>query len=451
MKSEVTPLDKPAVGDVFLPGSKSIVNRVLLMAAMAKGKTRLSNLLFSDDTEAMIAGLESLGVTFELERDAATIEIDGCDGIFPNQNADVFCRESGTMTRFIIPMLAAQPSGTFHVDGSERMRARPLAGCLKGLEAFGAEIEFHETPYAMPLTIHAKGLHGGEFQPPMSESTQILSGLAMAAPYFCRTELSQGHHPDDASQELRHPDDAKRPSGPIRTALKAKNLNQKPYIQMSLRLMEIFGASVTSDSDGVIIQQGGYTGRDYVIEPDLSTSSYFFAAAALTQGRVSVHHIPGNPLQGDIRFLEVLAQVGCDVSRQGNVVTVQGPRKLKGISVNMRNFSDTFMTLSAMACFADGPTTITDIAHTRLQESDRIEAIATGLRILGAKVETFEDGLTITPSQMHGGEVSGFNDHRIAMSLGLVGLMIPGVVIDGADCVKKTCPDYFERVNRFGI
>ena len=421
MNQTIVPLKAPVNADIRLPGSKSIVNRVLLITAMASGKTTLHNLLFSDDTEAMLSGLEALGVAFELDREKAQIVIEGCDGAFPNQSAKLYCRDSGTMTRFLIPMLAAQRSGTFYVDGSARMRERPIKGALDCLKALGAEIEFHEAPDQMPLTIHAKGITGGTIAPPVHESTQILSGLAMAGVY-AKSAIT------------------------LEWANAKKAIQNKPYIQMSLDLMAEFGGTYAVLEDAIRIQAGGYRGKRYDIEPDLSTASYFFGAAALTGGEVRVHHIPPKPLQGDVRFLAVLSQMGCTVNHVGTTVTVNGPKVLKGVDVDMRNFSDTFMTLSALASFAQGETRIRNIAHTRLQESDRIEAISAGLKILGADVTAFEDGVRIKPASLHGGVVSGCNDHRIAMSLGLIGLMIPGVEISGAECVKKTCPDYFKRM-----
>ncbi len=434
---EITPIASPFIRKMDLPGSKSIVNRVLLLASLAEGESFFRNFLLSDDTEAMLESLQRLGVRVELNRGRKELRVYGCGGEFPHKKVDLFTRDSGTTTRFLIPILAAQETGEFTISASERMSARPLQPLLKAIEALGGVIHYHDKPYALPLTIYARGLLGGSLEVSVEESTQFLSGLLMASPFF-KSSIFLSSHRQKHSEDL--------------ALIKTHN---QSYVKLTAQLMEKFGAKIKKlDSDntggqGILTLPGQYQNQEnFYIEPDISTASYFFAAAVLTGGEVEISNISLDSTQGDIQFLEILKLMGAEVLGKPDSILVKGNslKSLKGLSVNMRDFSDTFMTLAALACFAEGPTEICGIAHTRFQESNRIEAVASGLRLLGARVEIFEDGLKIYPQRLHGGLVSSFNDHRIAMSLALIGLKVPGVQILNPECVKKTCPDYFERL-----
>ena len=472
---EIQPLETPFHAVMDLPGSKSITNRALLLAAVSEGETLLQNFGLCDDTEAMLEGLKSLGVNFCLNREKKEIRIQGCSGIFPHSKADIFTRDSGTMTRFLIPMLAIQKEGAYRVSASERMTKRPLRELLKALETLGANIEYLDQPYSMPLIIHARGLRGGEVRVSTLESTQFLSGLLMAGGFAkgllnIRVIGKEGKEisvievgPESGISIMKPLPNPHSESG-FESILEESH-NQS-YVKMTIKMVEKFqrkkrvkdqaGIEVEVDSvvdkinsvkENIALGEMGVIKGEFsvfAIEPDLSTASYFFAAAVLTGGEVEILNIPPHPLQGDIQFLDVLSQMGALVVRNSKSVVVRGGEALKGIPlINMRNFSDTFMTLAAIASFADSPTEIRGVAHTRLQESDRIEAISTGLIKLGAHVEVFEDGLKIFPAKLHGGVVDSYNDHRIAMSLALVGLKVPGVIISQFECVNKTCPRYF--------
>ncbi|QLE79725.1 3-phosphoshikimate 1-carboxyvinyltransferase [Francisella sp. Scap27] len=410
----------PISKQVYLDGSKSIANRVLIIAAMAKGEVKLSNLPNSADVLACVQALKELGCKLEHDRQAKSLIIQGCDGVFPNSQAEIFCNESGTLTRFIIPMCATQDNASYHVKATTRMMDRPLADLLVPLESLGMKASYHTKNHSMPLTINANSLAGGTVSVDGKKSSQFASGLLMAAPY-------------------------------MQDGLKLKSItnHKQPYLEMTAKVMAEFGVQVCIDGSDYSTDKTSYVSPlEYVVEPDVSTASYFWALAAITNSKIKVMNITKNSKQGDIRFLEVLEQIGCSVNYCDDGVEVIGTENLNGITVNMRNFSDTFMTLAAIACFADSDTHISGLTHTRGQESDRVSAMAEGLTKLGVYVETTEDTLLISParSNLRSAEVDSHNDHRIAMSLALLGLKQEGVMVTNAQAVTKTCPDYFERM-----
>lgn len=406
--------------EVYLDGSKSIANRVLIIAAMAKGETKFSNLPNSADVLACVEALKELGCKVKHDQQTKSLAIQGCDGIFPNQQAKIFCNESGTLTRFIIPMCTVQCDGKYHIKATQRMMERPLADLLVSLEKLGMKAEYYQLNYSMPLTIFSNSLFGGKIDVDGKKSSQFASGLLMAAPY-----MQDG------------------------LSLESITNHKQPYLEMTAKVMAEFGVDVSIDNNAYKVSKTSYISpSQYTVEPDVSTASYFWALAAITGSSIKVMNITKDSKQGDIRFLEVLDQIGCKVEYFSDGIRVTGVTNLQGIKINMRNFSDTFMTLAAIACFADGDTYISGLTHTRGQESDRVDAMAEGLTKLGVYVETTEDTILISPSRsnLHAGEVDSHNDHRIAMSLALLGLKQDGVVINNAQAVSKTCPDYFERM-----
>lgn len=424
MQNQLPQTLKPINASVVLPGSKSLCNRALLIAAMSNGMTRLENMLFSDDVLACLDVLKSLGYQLEIDQVQRIVKCEGTGGIFPNQEARLYCHEAGTLTRFILPICAAQISGQYYVHASPRMMERPISPVFRTLEKLGLMAEYHSNNEKLPATIHAKGLdaQGQVLSMPSNESSQFLSAMLLASPL-----IQGGLH------------------------IRSEATHIQPYVAMTVKLMAQFGVQVIYDG-GVYTTEPHqfYQARNYSVEPDVSTASYFWALAALTQGRIKVMHTDYDSMQGDIQFLNVLKAMGCQVVVEPDGIVVIGSEHLHGVEVNMRTFSDTFMTVVAVACFADSPTKITGIAHTRLQESDRVEAMRQGLQILGIYVETTEDSIYIDPARSHlrSGIVSGCNDHRIAMSLALLGIRQAGIVVDGAQCVSKTCPDYFERMHK---
>ncbi len=408
---------EPTCIKVGLPGSKSLTNRALIIAAMASGKTVLKNVLFSDDIDACLEALLMLGVKINVNRGERIVTLVGASGHGFVSDVTLNARDAGTVSRFLLPACSAM-EGKYKFIASQRMCQRPMDALLDVLVRQGVDIVYENQVGHLPLFVSSSGLSGGRYVIPGVKSSQFLSGLLIASPY------------------------AKSP-----TMLISNVEHQQPYVMMTINVMRSFGVNVECVGNAYHIDNHQvYKGCNYTIEPDISTATYFWALAALTGGQVTVKNISFDSLQGDIQFLGLLAEMNCSVSETDEGICVTGSGVLKGVNANLRTFSDTFMTVAVLACFADSKTHLTGLSHTRLQESDRVECMAKGLRVLGAKIETSDDSITIFPSRMNAGVVDGCNDHRIAMSLALVGVKVDGVKVKGAECVKKTCPDYFERM-----
>jgi 3-phosphoshikimate 1-carboxyvinyltransferase len=414
---------KPVVGRIRPPGSKSITNRALVCAALAEGPSTLRGALDSDDTRVMVEALKSLGLTVEHDRARQTIRVVGCDGRIPASKADLFIGNSGTTVRFLTAMLALG-NGRFRLHGTPRMHERPIQDLIDSLAALGCRATSETGNGCPPVVVEARGLPGGTARVRSDVSSQFLSGLLLAAPYA---------------------------TSPITLEVAAALVSQ-PYVTMTLDVMRAFGVDVAAAGDlkSFTIPGGRYSAREYDVEPDASAASYFFAAAAVTGGEVTVEGLTRRALQGDVALVDVLAQMGCEVRESADGLTVRGPRRLRGVDVDMNPISDTVQTLSVVALFADGPTTIRGVAHIRHKETDRIAAPSAELRKLGAIVVEREDGLTITPPADggRGAEIDTYDDHRMAMSFALAGLRIPGVVIRDPGCTAKTYPEFFADLRR---
>jgi 3-phosphoshikimate 1-carboxyvinyltransferase len=424
-KLTVEPLCRPPEASVRVPGSKSITNRALVLAALAShgGECVLSGVLRSEDTEVMVASLRALGFSVYPDWDADVIGIlppkSGTASVVPAGAAELFVANSGTSMRFLTALVSLG-HGSYRIDGVARMRERPLDDLLAALRQMGVDVESERGNGRPPVVVRAKGLAGGRVTIRGDVSSQFLSGLLMASPYA------------GANVEIAV-------DGP---------LVSRPYVDMTVAMMRQFGAAVDVCKGGFVVLGGQrYVPQNYEVEPDASSAGYFWAAAAIAGGEVEVPGLPARSLQGDVRFVEVLEEMGCRVARCPAGVSVYG-RRLHGIDVDMNDISDTVMTLGAVACFAEGPTTIRNVAHIRHKETDRLAALATELRRVGAGVEEFADGLTITPGSLHGAEVETYNDHRMAMSLALVGLRVPGVVVKNPGCVAKTYPGFFTDLDK---
>jgi len=419
---EIAPLTNTPGATVTVPGSKSITNRALVLAAGTPMDVpcRLTGALRSEDTEVMVAAIQQLGIEVRPEWDAAEPSVlfpfRERSGI-PARSADLYVANSGTTMRFLAAMVATG-EGRYRLDGIPRMRERPIQDLLDALNQLGGVKAYSEAGNGCPpVVIETQGVRGGHVKIRAGVSSQFLSGLLMAAP-FAET---------DVTIEL---------VGPVVS---------EPYIEMTVAMMRQWGYAVDANGGTFHVRAGGYTHNPmtYAIEPDASAASYFWAAAAITGGRVTVAGLTRDSLQGDVRFVDVLEQMGCRVEACETGITVHG-RPLRGVDVDMNDISDTVMTLGAVACFADGPTTIRNVAHIRHKETDRIAALATELRKLGAEVAERADGLTITPRPLAGCAVDTYNDHRMAMSLALVGLRVPGVVVRNPGCVAKTYPGFWQ-------
>ncbi len=407
-------LSGPVAGIVHPPGSKSITNRALACAALADGVSTLIGALDSDDTRVMVEALRQLGIGIDADWEHGCFVVHGCGGQIPNSRADLFVGNSGTTVRFLASLVALG-QGEYRLDGTPRMRERPISDLLDSLHALGADAVSESLTGCPPVLIRARGLRGGKAEVRGDVSSQFLSGLLMAAPYATNS----------VELEVRG------------------QLVSQPYIHMTLAVMRSFGIDVAGgDLRRFVVPQGVYRACRYAIEPDASAASYFFAAAAITGGEVTVTGLHRQSLQGDVELIDVLQQMGCQVEERSEGIRVRGS-SLCGIEVDMNAISDTVQTLAAVAVFAKGPTRITGVKHIRHKETDRLHAVATELRKFGAHVDEFDDGLTITPEPLHGARIDTYDDHRMAMSMALVGLRVPGVVIRDPGCTSKTYPHYF--------
>ncbi len=413
----IKPANGPVHAVVPVPGSKSITNRLLLLAALARGTSRISGILHSDDTDVFAQALVDLGFRLTFNEDDSVCIIEGSGGTIPAKSARVWCGSAGTASRFIAAAVCTG-QGRYVLDATPQMRRRPMTPLIDALTSQGARIRVPPEVDTL-MSIETHGLTGGLLTLGGTQvSSQYLSALLMAAP-MAKTPLE------------------------IQTAVPVS----RPYVDMTCGLMSQFGVQV--DQEGYerfcIPAPTTYQGSDHVIEPDASTASYFFAAAAVTGGTVTVNNLSRvGSVQGDVRFLDVLEKMGCTVDSNNKSVTVTGPPRLNGITVDMSQISDTVMTLACIAPYADSPTTIENIGHIRVKESDRISALADGLSRMGISFDETETSLTVYPSSTKGGVIDSYEDHRIAMAFAIAGLVTPGVGIQGADCVVKTCPQFFD-------
>jgi len=407
----------PVTGGARPPGSKSITNRALVCAALARGQSRLTGVLDSDDTRVMAAGLAALGAGVEPDWATGVIGIRGTGGTIPARTATLDCAASGTTMRFL-SAICGLGTGTYRLDGTARMRQRPIGDLLAALEQLGIEAVAESPGKCPPVVIRSAGPAGGRVGVRGDTSSQFASGLALAAPCMA------------AGLELSF-------TGPLVSL---------PYLEMTRRVMEAFGARcIVTDHRHWQIRPTGYAGREYEIEPDASAASYFTAAAAITGGRVRVEGLGRGSLQGDIAFCDALERMGCDVAWERDAVTVAG-RATRGIEIDMNAFSDTVPTLAVVALFAAGETTISNVAHVRDKETDRISDLVREIRRLGGEVEERPDGLTIRPGPLHAARLRTYEDHRMAMSLALAGLRVRGVEIEDPACVGKTFPGYWRAL-----
>jgi 3-phosphoshikimate 1-carboxyvinyltransferase len=403
---------------VEIPGSKSLTNRALLVTALAQGDSVLENALFSEDSEYFAKCVEQLGMPIILNPHQAQIQVTGRGGEIPAKQADLFVGLAGTAARFI-SALVALGNGEYRLDGVPRMRERPMGDLLTVLQTGGATVKFEGNSGFMPYTVYGQGFAGGNFSLKANQTSQQLSALLMIAPYAQQ----------DTNIEVEG------------------TLVSQSYVKMTCRLMADFGVEVNQIGDNQFQIKAGqrYQARHYTIEPDASNASYFFAAAAVTGGRVRVKHLTKQSCQGDILWLNVLEQMGCQIQDSDDYTEVTGPKQLQGIDIDMNDISDLVQTLGAIAPFASSPITIRNVEHIRYKETDRIKAVVTELRRLGVKVEEFPDQLKIEPGPITPAAIETYHDHRMAMAFAVTGLKVPGIVIKDPGCTAKTFPDYFTR------
>ena len=416
---EIRPVRK-IKAEVTVPGSKSITQRALIAAALADGESILHGPLESEDTRYTADALEQMGVTVDKLIDRWIVHGNG--GQIATPDKEIFLGNNGTATRFLTSV-AALGAGTFRISGDERMAERPILPLVQALEGWGVDIVSIRNNGCPPLLIKAHGLSGGKTILPEGKSSQYLSSLLLVGPYARQqAEL-------DVEGEIL----------------------SLPYVIMTLAVMESFGIKVEANEalNSYKIPRGTYGAKEYAIEGDASNASYFYAAAAVTGGEVTVPNVPVPSLQGDAAFVALLARMGCQVNKTGDGLTVSGPEELRGITIDMGDMPDVVPTLAVVASQAKGRTTIKNIAHLRIKECDRLHVMAVELAKMGVRVQELDDALIIEgkdpEAPMHGAEISTYNDHRIAMSFAVAGLAVPGVKVLGEECVAKSFPDFWER------
>lgn len=418
---QINPISHPLKAVVEVPGSKSITNRALLVAALANGTTRLVNALDSDDSHYFIKALQTLNFFAEQNPENNEVVVNGQGGLIPSNQASLYIGNAGTAARFLSAFLTLG-HGNFILDGDQRMRNRPIGALLLSLNQLGAKASAQNIQTEMacpPVEISASGLQGGKTTISGNISSQFLSALLMVAPYARM---------------------------PVEIEI-TTDLNSKPYIDMTLAVMSDFGAKIEHQGyETFCINPDRYLpNENYKIESDASAASYFFASPAICGGSVQVKDISWVSKQGDIRFLEILEKMGCVVEENSCGIKVSSSGDLRGVDVDMCDFSDTAQTLAAIAPFASTPTRIRGIASSRLKETDRVSATCTELRKIGVQVEEHSDGMTIFPSEkLNSAIIQTYNDHRMAMAFSLIGLRAHGITIENPGCVSKTFPNYFD-------
>ena len=424
----IQPVDHPVNLELAVPGSKSITNRYLVMGALADGKVTLRRLLHSDDTCFMVEGLRKLGFRVEPDWDAQLCRIWGQGGTIPAPGAEIFCGAAGTVMRFLSAAVALG-HGRFRLDGTARMRERPMDDLLEGLRQLGVQARSEFDNGCPPVIIDADGLPGGPTTVDGSRSSQYISALLLVAPY--------------ARQLMR---------------IKVGGaLVSRPFVELTLRTMADFGVLTETGADQTYrpTHGGKYRSGQYEVEGDATAASYFLAAAAILGGSCRITNVRGNSPQGDAAFADLLWKMGCRVRRSflaggwGIEVSRDPGMPLRPINADLNDMPDVVLTLAAVCMFADGTSTILNVGNLRIKETDRLHALSSELARLGAKVDVGEDYLEITPGPPKDAAVETYDDHRMAMAMSLVGLGRPGVVIKDPACVAKTYPRFFQDLEAF--
>lgn len=424
---KIKPINHPLKASVRVPGSKSLTNRALLIAALATGRTQVTNALFSDDSKYFAAALKALGFDIRLDEVNHEMTVTGLGGRIPSSTAEIFIGNAGTAARFLSAFLTLG-KGEYILDGEPRMRERPIGDLVDALQQLGCAIEpvMVDGPLSTvhrsicpPIKVVSNGLPGGKTKIAGNISSQFLSALMMVAPYA---------------------------QSPVEIELTTE-LNSKPYVDMTIAIMKDFSVDVErKDYEHFLIKPAAFFPlSSYCVESDASAASYFFAAPAICGGTVKVENISRRSLQGDVAFVDVLKQMGCVVTENDNSIMVHRPPSIVGIDVDMSDIPDTAQTLAAVAPFAISPTRIRGIASARLKETDRVHATCIELDRLGVRVEEHEDGMTIYPCEtFRPATIKTYSDHRMAMAFSLIGLRFDGVTIEDPSCVSKTFPNFFE-------
>ena len=408
---------------VRVPGSKSITNRALLLATLADGTSLLSGVLFSDDSRHFIDCVKELGFDIKVDEGHSVVQIAGKGGEIPLKEAKIDVGSAGTAARFMAATLGVS-NGTYHLNSSEQMKKRPMAPLINSLKELGCEVIFDEEENHFPFTLKSNGFEKNEIEINIDSSSQFLSAL-MIASVLCKDDFK----------------------------INVSGSHGMAYIDMTAKMMEQFGVSCKKNEESGIYfytkARQKYVSKEYEIEPDASAAAYFYAMCPLLGITVCVPGIHFDSLQGDVQFIRILEKMGCEANDSDKGVVLSPPKdgKYQGIDINMSACSDQAITLAAIAPFAQTPTRITGIGHIRLQESDRLSAIANELTKMGINVDEKDDEITIHPGKPKPSLVETYDDHRMAMGFSLIGLRAEGIVIDNPMCCKKTFENYFDKLD----
>jgi 3-phosphoshikimate 1-carboxyvinyltransferase len=423
----IQPISRPIDLDIAVPGSKSITNRALVMAAMADGAVELHGMLRSDDTHYMIECLKTLGFDVTVDWKKNWCRVLGLGGKIPSKGADLYVGAAGTVMRFLSAFVALG-EGRYRLDGTQRMRERPIEDLLQGMRLMGVKAHSENNNQCPPVIVEASGLPGGRTQVDGSRSSQYISALLLIAPY------------------------AKTPMEIEVTG----NFVSRPFVELTLKNMADCGVMSSTQGERIYRPTHGakYRSGVYEVEGDATAASYFLGAAAILGGRCCVTNVAADSKQGDSRFADVLRKMGCQVRKgflangRGIEVSRDPKTPLQAIDVDMNDMPDVVLTLAAVCMFANGTSSIINVGNLRIKETDRLHALATELRKMGAEIDEGEDYLEITPAKQIDAKIATYDDHRMAMSMALVGLARPGVTIMEPACVSKTYPYYFDDLKR---
>lgn len=428
----IQPINRPFAASISPPGSKSLSNRSLVLAALAEGSTTLTNVLFADDTRVMLENLQKLGFALQIDEPSATVRVEGGGGKIQQSEANLFCGNSGTTIRFLTA-LCALGNGTYTLDGVPRMRQRPIGTLANLLKNIGVRLTYPEGNEGFPpVQVHGHGLPGGIMRYGAEVSSQYLSAILMVAPY-ARNEIRIDLEPNQTSW---------------------------PYVAMTMQLMDHFHLTPelmrdpkTGQPKQIIVPKGHFKASDYLVEPDASAASYFLAAAAVNPGsKITIEGLGKRSLQGDVAFADVLHKMGADLIFGPDFITMKGTDTLEGIDVDLSNMPDTAQTLAVAAVFASGSTTIRGLHTLRVKETDRIAALSNELQKLGAEIDVEgDDAMTIHPPEdgkLKAARIDTYDDHRMAMSFAVAGTRSSGVMIRQIECVQKTYPHFFDDLAR---
>ncbi|HYF50826.1 MAG TPA: 3-phosphoshikimate 1-carboxyvinyltransferase [Planctomycetota bacterium] len=423
----IQPVGHPIDLDIAVPGSKSITNRYLVISALADGEVNLTGMLHSDDTHYMVEGLKSLGFSVDADWNAKSCRVRGENGRIPKAGAELYVGASGTTMRFLSAFVALG-SGRFRLDGTARMRQRPIEDLLSGMRLMGVSARSETGNGCPPVLVEAAGLPGGRTKIDGSRSSQYISAMLLVAPYA---------------------------KAPLELEVTGEFVS-KPFVELTLKNMSDFGVLTTTEGERLYRPTHGarYRAGTYDVEGDATAASYFLAAAAILGGRCCVTNVAANSAQGDAAFIDVLRRMGCTIRKgmlangRGLEVSRDSKVPLKAIDADMNDMPDVAQTLAAVCMFADGKSTIQNVGNLRIKETDRLTAVANELRRMGAEIEEGEDYLEITPRAARAAKIETYDDHRMAMAMALVGLVHPGIVIKDPACVSKTYPNYFDDLKR---